>query len=252
MNLKHQLDKEFSKGNGLVQESCSCDIEKYRPVAEGYAEIENTLCVLSDLKKNISIVCHSRFSRNLDIDLQKCTGTIPSKWEDGIFRAIHPDDLEMKLLQELLFFHYISSLPEEIRYSQCLMQRLRIKNKSGGWTDILHRLHYIPSTDSHSPRLAICLYGAMPELQFKGNSAVLDTSSGRMSALDSSTGSRIFTRQETNVIRLIDSGNSSREISEILNISIHTVNRHRQNIIAKLNVRNSAEACKIARNLGLF
>jgi DNA-binding NarL/FixJ family response regulator len=44
----------------------------------------------------------------------------------------------------------------------------------------------------------------------------------------------------------------SKEIASDLSISINTVNRHRQNILEKLHVDNSIEACRIAKGLNLF
>lgn len=37
-----------------------------------------------------------------------------------------------------------------------------------------------------------------------------------------------------------------------LSISVHTVSRHRQNILEKLRVGNATEACRVARGLGLL
>ncbi|WP_235782360.1 response regulator transcription factor [Phocaeicola paurosaccharolyticus] len=44
----------------------------------------------------------------------------------------------------------------------------------------------------------------------------------------------------------------SKEISEQLFISVHTVNTHRQRILEKLDVNNSMEAVKYASALGLI
>ena len=41
-------------------------------------------------------------------------------------------------------------------------------------------------------------------------------------------------------------------IAVILSISVNTVNRHRQNILEKLQVNNSIEACRIGKGLNLF
>ncbi|WP_367383126.1 MULTISPECIES: LuxR C-terminal-related transcriptional regulator [Segatella] len=41
-------------------------------------------------------------------------------------------------------------------------------------------------------------------------------------------------------------------IADRLEISKHTVDRHRQNIIAKLRVNNTTEACHKAKRLGLI
>ena len=42
---------------------------------------------------------------------------------------------------------------------------------------------------------------------------------------------------------------SKKKISEKLNISVHTVNRHRQNILEKLQVGNIVEAIAFAKRM---
>lgn len=54
------------------------------------------------------------------------------------------------------------------------------------------------------------------------------------------------------MLRLIDQGMMSKTIAEQLSISVNTVSRHRQEILKKLRVSNSIEACRIARELDLF
>ena len=44
----------------------------------------------------------------------------------------------------------------------------------------------------------------------------------------------------------------SKEIALLLSISIHTVNRHRQNILSKLKADTSIEACRIAEYMHLI
>ena len=62
----------------------------------------------------------------------------------------------------------------------------------------------------------------------------------------------LISEREKEVLQLIDKGKLSKEISETLFISVHTVNRHRQNILAKLRATNSVEACRIAKQLKLI
>ncbi|MCG4719976.1 response regulator transcription factor, partial [Bacteroides intestinalis] len=50
----------------------------------------------------------------------------------------------------------------------------------------------------------------------------------------------------------INKGKMSKDIAQTLSISINTVNRHRQNILEKLQVNNSIEACRIAKELHLL
>lgn len=251
MNIREKLNMEFSKQYHSTAMTDDAVLERYIRIAEGYAEIENVLTVLSDLQTNKSYITHGRFSEIIDIDMANCSGWIPTIWEDEIFRAINSDDLEMKMLQELLFFHYISRLSKSRRFNQCLMQRLRLRSQNGEWVETLHRLYYIPGEDGRTIRFALCLYGAMTTT-LKAEAIVMDTLTGQTTELNQSAGIKILSPQETSVLKLIDEGNRSKGIADILGISLHTVSRHRQNIIAKLKVRNSAEACKIARNLSIL
>lgn len=251
MNIREELSLEFSRQHKNDEMTNDAVLERFVRIAEGYAEVESVLAVLSDINANKSCVVHGRFSDIVDIDKERCSGWIPSIWEDDIFKAINSDDLEMKMLHELLFFHYISRLSKSRRFNQCLMQRLRMRSRNGEWVETLHRLYYIPAQDSKTIRYALCLYGAMTT-NLKANTIVVDTLTGQTTELNPSVGMKILSPQETSVLKLIDEGNRSKGIADILGISLHTVSRHRQNIIAKLKVRNSAEACKIARNLSIL
>ena len=63
---------------------------------------------------------------------------------------------------------------------------------------------------------------------------------------------QLLTLREIQVLRLIAQGQMSKRIAELCSISVHTVSRHRQNILTKLKVRTSIEACQIAQTLGLI
>lgn len=251
MDIRNELNREFTRLHHDAAETDDALLERYVHISQGYAEIENVLAVLSDLHTNRSYVAHGKFSGMIDIDMEKSSGYIPSIWEDDIFNTIHPEDLEMKMLQELLFFHYISRLPKSRRFNLSLMQRLRMRSRNGEWIETLHRLYYVPARDGKTIRFALCLYGAMTS-RLNAMSVVVDTVTGQATGLDRLAEIKILSPQEIAVLRLIDEGNRSKGIADILGISPHTVSRHRQNIIAKLKVRNSAEACKIARNLDIL
>jgi DNA-binding NarL/FixJ family response regulator len=62
----------------------------------------------------------------------------------------------------------------------------------------------------------------------------------------------ILSNREVEILRLIEKGLKSKEIASELFISINTVNRHRQNILKKLQASNSIEACRIAKSLKII
>ena len=60
----------------------------------------------------------------------------------------------------------------------------------------------------------------------------------------------ILTTQEREVLNLIAEGKSNKEIAEHLFISVHTVKRHRTNIMDKLNLKKTADLIRYAIQKG--
>ncbi|ULT24190.1 helix-turn-helix transcriptional regulator [Sphingobacterium sp. E70] len=69
--------------------------------------------------------------------------------------------------------------------------------------------------------------------------------SGEVFPLDKEEMKDVMSVREREVLRCIRAGMSSKDIAEKLTLSVNTVNRHRQNILQKLRVRNSHEAISI-------
>ncbi|MDR0368534.1 MAG: LuxR C-terminal-related transcriptional regulator, partial [Bacteroidales bacterium] len=61
-----------------------------------------------------------------------------------------------------------------------------------------------------------------------------------------------LTKREIEILKLVKDGFLSKEISDKLSISLHTVNTHRQRVLEKLRVDNSIEAVMLASKLGLI
>jgi DNA-binding NarL/FixJ family response regulator len=59
-----------------------------------------------------------------------------------------------------------------------------------------------------------------------------------------------LTNREKEVLKLIAEGKSNKEIGTILFISVHTVERHRANIMSKLNLKKTADLVKYAVKKG--
>ena len=61
-----------------------------------------------------------------------------------------------------------------------------------------------------------------------------------------------LTDREREVLKLIAEGLMNKEIAEKLNISVRTVERHRENIMSKLNLHTRAELVRYAADKGLI
>jgi len=63
---------------------------------------------------------------------------------------------------------------------------------------------------------------------------------------------KLLSAREKEVLRLIVDGKSNREVADILFISVRTVERHRSNIMDKLNLKNAADLIKYGIREGHF
>ncbi len=63
--------------------------------------------------------------------------------------------------------------------------------------------------------------------------------------------SSVLSAREREVLQLLAEGKRTKEIASILHVSIKTVERHRQNIMGKLNINSIAELTKYAIQEGL-
>lgn len=154
---------------------------------------------------------------------------------------------EEKVIAELRFFHYLRHLPAKKRVNFFLVTKLRFENSM----EVLHRMYYIFDKTAQNVLYAICIYSPL-FFDFAGKSFAVDSMTGVREDLTSSVNSSVISKRERQILQLIASGMKSREIAETLSISKNTVSRHRQEILAKLKVKNSVEACRLAERMGLI
>ena len=91
----------------------------------------------------------------------------------------------------------------------------------------------------------------VPSRKEEKTAYLVNTLTGESKRLEAESDS-LLTSREKLILQMIQQGKSSKTIGERLGISKHTVDRHRQNIITKLQVTNTAEACHKALVLGLI
>lgn len=223
-------------------------------IAQMYARMENAVSVLSDLKADKSYVYYGGAATALGLPDAGTHKEIPSIWEKDIFDKVHPDDLLEKHTLELKFFHLVKDFSPAERRDYEIISRLRMQNNNGHYVPIEHRMFYIGNDKNGSIRLALCLYHFsrhMPDdKSYQG--MIINTRSGEIVTPDKKAISNILSDREKDVLRLIKKGRQSKEIADLLTISVYTVNRHRQNILEKLQVSNSMEACRVAESMLLL
>lgn len=250
MDIVSRLSDELLKQTFTEEENASARLRECKQIALAYAKTENSIAVLSDMRANTSYIYYGKVAETLGLGGEEDTETLCSIWEKGIFSRIHPDDLMEKHLQELRFIHFLEGVPEKERAHYYIVSHLRMCNQWGVYLPVVHRMFYVAGHSNGHVWLALCLYNlsiGAPTKNFIVNSV-----NGQVLDLNVQSDDPILSGREIEILRLIDKGMRSKEISSVLSISIHTVNRHRQNILEKLRVSNSIEACSIAKRLKLL
>lgn len=234
--LGQTFDKEDSLDN----------LEEHKSLAKIYAFQENAIAVLSDLKANRSYVYNGALAQELGLSENGTNQEIESVWEDEIYSRIHPEDIEQRHLLELQFFQLLKKTAIQKRTHYRTNSHIRMKNKNGEYIPILHRTLYQQSAPNGSLWLALCIYNFATEVDsdrgFYG--VIQNTSNGQIIYPSKERTKDMLSLREIEVLSLIEKGFISKEIAIKLGVSKNTVDRHRQNIINKLRVKNSIEALK--------
>lgn len=178
------------------------------------------------------------------------------KDEDGTYRdmQIHPDDIDAVIKNATSVLRHIFSSETQLKKSK-LVRQYRVKI-NGIYKRITEEMQIIELDSAGNPWLSLSIVNISPDQEepFIVKSQLVDTKTGdTFTPLDDLYDREtILSAREIEILKKISQGLLSKEISSLLGLSVHTVNTHRQRILAKLNVNNSIEAVKYAVALGLL
>lgn len=241
MEILETLNKTLLNKNS---NACSLDIEVYKQIALMYSQVENVISVLSDMQENKSFVYQSKTASELGLNFKKNPAVINSIWEEEILKKIHPDDKLKKYIHELRFFKMMDSLKPEERSFFNVTSRIKMKDKSNVYKFVQHRMFYFYSPSNGKLRFALCLYNISLDqsLLLQSEFLMVNSATGEIIGEDKLNYKNILSQRELEILKYVGEGFTSKEIADFLSISINTVSRHRQNILEKLNVKNSIKA----------
>lgn len=228
-------------------------LENYKQWVEAYVKIEKCIGVLSVYDTDTSYIYFGEYGRILGHANEKMT--IDSSFEDEIFSKIHPDDVNERHILELRFYQFMASIPIEDRENYHTESILRFLTDDGEQL-VLHKTFPLACMKNGSIWLSMCIYSpAVGEKPRKGiGGRIVNNVTGERVNTDvyEKMDKQILSARELDILSLLAKGLASKEIADRLNISVYTVYRHRQNIITKLRVRNTAEAVQIGMEMRLI
>ena len=175
--------------------------------------------------------------------------------EDLIYARMHPEDLADKRMLEYEFFRHIDSLPAPSRLKYKATCRIRMRNRSGDYIHVDNSTQILRLAPHGGFWLILCTYAISPvqEATHGIEPRIMDMSTGDSLRVQlNARRANILSAREKQILALIGQGKASKQIADSLALSIHTINRHRQNILQKLSVSNSTEAVIAANAMKLL
>lgn len=208
-------------------------------------------CITNTLLQNFEYI-----SKNF----KACTGLSYEKMlKDGMnyyWSLFHPDDIQpwIKSLKELMHFT-MTELTDSQRKRMSYTWNYRIKNGNNEYVNIVQNTTPLQFDKDHKPIIGLAHYTVMHgaiKMDICASAKYLNDKNEYETLyyknISTSNLIDVVTNRERDIIRLIITKNTSEEISKKLNISFHTVNTHRRNILKKLNLDSTFELINYFKN----
>ncbi|HET6225950.1 MAG TPA: LuxR C-terminal-related transcriptional regulator [Bacteroidia bacterium] len=174
-------------------------------------------------------------------------------------QTVHVDDSITLIKRWITSLKLCYTAPLSERKNYKIINDYRIKNKNGEMVRVVDQHQVLELDAQGNIWLSLCLIDISPD-QNKNQgvkSSIVNFKTGDVIWEDLAEEKEVvnqpaLTSREKEILLLIKEGFLSKEIAKKLFLSVHTVNTHRQRILEKLDVNNSIEAIKSARNLGML
>ena len=226
-------------------------LERAKKCAQAYSMATNGIAVLSDFQQNICYIYSGKLG--VTLGFPEYMEDKNSAFESAIFNKIPSEELLERHILELRFFHFLKSSPasDKTNYNgTCLVHF----HQNGHILPILHSTRYFHCHPNGTASLGLCTYTPFPQYTGAITPNIINTRTGEtiMPQQYEQYDCKILSKRQLEILSMLAKGYGSKQIADKLCLSIYTINRHRQDILSRLNVTNSAAAVEIGLRMHLI
>lgn len=175
---------------------------------------------------------------------------------DNYHRMIHIDDLAILYDSEIKMYQYINTIKNNEKKDFKLIYDFRVRSNSGEYIRFLHQLmiYEVDRKNNSWIMLIISDVLSLCATSEKPRRMLLNIKTKKVHLFNDEIGikSYLITTRELEIINLLSQGLDSTKIALKLNISLSTVNNHRQHILQKTSTKNSVQAATYLKYIGLL
>jgi DNA-binding CsgD family transcriptional regulator len=215
--------------------------------------VESSSISIFDLYKKDHIFLSRGFETQLGWNIDE----MEKEGHQYIDSRVHPTDL-LSLLKSGIYYLQLAffQVPNNEWKNYKLISDYRVKNSTGNYVRVIEQ-HVCLEFDKHGNvwlDLSIMDLSPDQDISIPFRSRLMNFKTGELFEYKPEIIIKKkqvqLSYREKEVLRLVATGMVSKQIADKLFISVNTVNTHRQNIIEKLDVSNTAEAIRYASELG--
>lgn len=237
------------KFNGSDLDYSLLDIHKI--VLQTLSNIGNSGIGVFDVSKREMVFYSSNFGKLLgysQTDYEK-TG------QEFFYNKIHPEDKVKLGINGISVFKIFNNFSKDDKLSHKSITEYRMLNAQNKYVRLVEQYQILELDKTGQMWLLINFVDLSPnQEEYDGiKSQLLNFKTGKIIAMEATPKPQIeLTKRETEILKLVKDGLLSKEISDKLAISVHTVNTHRQRFLEKLGANNSFEAIMFGAKFGLL
>lgn len=226
-------------------------VDQHIKTLQYLSEIGNSGTGIFDLSKKKVIFYSSNFGKLLGYNTEDY-GSIGQEFFE---KKIHPEDAYSCSVNGVSILKILSNFSSSKKLCHKMISEYRMLNKDDKYINLIEQYQVLELDRHGNIWLMMNTVDISPnQEEFEGSkSKLLNFKTGQIISLEENPKIQFdLTKREVEILSLVRDGFLSKEISDKLSISIHTVNTHRQRFLEKLGANNSMEAVTFASKYGLL
>lgn len=226
-------------------------INKHTSVLQTLSDIGNSGTGIFDLCKREFIFYSSNFGELLGYE----PGDYKDIGQQFFASKIHPDDAIKCSINGVSVLKILNNFSSDEKFNYKLITEYRMLNSQNQYVRLIEQ-YQVLELDTFGRiwlMLNVVDVSSNQDVFEESKSQLLNFRTGKIIPIEASQKVQVeLTRREIEILKYVKDGLLSKEISNKLAISVHTVNTHRQRFLEKLGAKNSLEAVIFAAKFGLL
>ncbi len=218
------------------------------PILDQLAVLDHSAISIFDLSARKHIYASNSFSTLFDIPSDHALSS------DAMDARIHPEDRLQLLKIGVKSFEYFLDMAGTELMQYKLINEYRLRGNNDQYVRVVEQHKAFATAKNNKLWLSLSMVDLSPNqnTDLSVLHQIVNARTGENFAWEDDVERPQLTARESQVLGLVKRGLLSKEISHQLNISVHTVNTHRQRILDKMSANNAQEAIQIASRFGII